>query len=169
MNAHPVLLAVAAAAIVTSLGAQAAKLTEGQLRYQQERAACMKGETGLDFIRSVPAVYLAMLGGALVCALVAVAAHQGEWLRAPTAVAKAHRTVSADAGESPKAQARRRCESCGFVESIRHIQQVGNVPGTYEFTVRLKDGSARTSSDPSASRWQAGDRVMLIGGKAATN
>jgi hypothetical protein len=41
---------------------------------------------------------------------------------------------------------------------------VGALPATYEFTVRLRDGSTRLSSDASQSNWRAGDAIMLIGG-----
>ncbi len=56
------------------------------------------------------------------------------------------------------------CDSCGVVESVRRLEPVGDTPVTYEFTVRLRDGSIRTSSIANTARWHAGDRIMLIGG-----
>ena len=38
------------------------------------------------------------------------------------------------------------------------------MPESYEFTVRLRDGSIRVSSDASRAKWRAGDNIMLIGG-----
>ena len=56
----------------------------------------------------------------------------------------------------------------GVVERIRRIEHGGSQPATFEFTVRMRDGSARTSSGTSASKWRTGDRIMLIGGGAET-
>jgi hypothetical protein len=57
-----------------------------------------------------------------------------------------------------------RCAGCGLVTSIRHIEAAGAVPAAYEFTVRMRDGSVRTSSDTSAGNWIVGDRIILVGG-----
>ena len=51
----------------------------------------------------------------------------------------------------------------GVVETIRKFEAVGVLPAGYEFTVRLRDGSTRVSSDASAARWRVGDSIMLIG------
>lgn len=51
----------------------------------------------------------------------------------------------------------------GVVEMIRKFEAVGALPAGYEFTVRLRDGSTRVSSDASAARWRVGDSIMLIG------
>lgn len=59
---------------------------------------------------------------------------------------------------------RLRCETCGVIEAIRKIDEKDGVPGSYEFAVRLPDGSLRHSSDPSPGRWQVGDHMQLIGG-----
>jgi len=56
------------------------------------------------------------------------------------------------------------CDGCGVVESVRRLEPVGEQPAAYEFTVRLRDGSIRTSSSANTARWRAGDRIMLIGG-----
>lgn len=54
----------------------------------------------------------------------------------------------------------------GVVEAIRRIEHGGSVPASFEFTVRMRDGTTRTSSSASASNWRSGDRIMLIGGSA---
>ena len=58
------------------------------------------------------------------------------------------------------------CASCGSVESIRHTDPATGLP-IYEFTVRMRDGSARESSETKPGRWRAGERVLLIGGAKA--
>lgn len=76
------------------------------------------------------------------------------------------------AAEAPRDAAslgvRTRCPGCGFVESIRHVEAAGLVPAAYEFTVRMRDGSVRTSSDSSAAKWLVGDRIILVGGSKTT-
>ena len=66
-------------------------------------------------------------------------------------------------GES-RARGRSSCDSCGVVESVRRLEPAGDMPASYECTVRLRDGSIRTSSIANTARWRAGDRIMLIGG-----
>jgi len=56
-----------------------------------------------------------------------------------------------------------RCDFCGTVQAVRRIEPGGGAPATFEFTVRLRDGSLRTSSNSTAGSWRAGDRIMLIG------
>lgn len=58
------------------------------------------------------------------------------------------------------------CDSCGSVESIRHTDPATGLP-IYEFTVRMRDGSARESSESKPGRWRAGEQVLLIGGEKA--
>jgi hypothetical protein len=70
---------------------------------------------------------------------------------APAAVARA------------TARPRARCASCGVVESIRALEPVGNLP-EYEFTVRLRDGTARVSRTIGRGTWRVGDGIMLMGG-----
>lgn len=66
--------------------------------------------------------------------------------------------------DAPQAvQARATPAVRGVVEVIRKFEAVGALPAGYEFTVRLRDGSTRISSDASAARWRVGDSVMLIG------
>ena len=59
---------------------------------------------------------------------------------------------------------RARCAACGVVQAIRRIDAAGDTAETYEFTVRLRDGSIRVSSDASQAKWRAGDSIILIGG-----
>jgi hypothetical protein len=56
------------------------------------------------------------------------------------------------------------CQTCGVVENIRKLDATGSTPAGYEFTVRLRDGSTRVSSDASVAKWRVGDPIMLIGG-----
>lgn len=67
--------------------------------------------------------------------------------------------ASAGALARPRAD----CATCGVVEHIRSVEGP-NGAATFEFTVRLRDGSARMSQVDSAGSWRPGDRIMLIGG-----
>ena len=71
-------------------------------------------------------------------------------------------------GGAVKARARTRCEACGIVEAIRRIEPAGALPASYEFTVRLRDGSIRLSTSTSQAKWRTGDAIMLIGGIGPT-
>jgi hypothetical protein len=59
-----------------------------------------------------------------------------------------------------------RCEGCGTIETITRIDD-GAQPAAYAFTVRMRDGSARRSSEWPRGRWREGDHVILIGGAGA--
>jgi hypothetical protein len=63
-----------------------------------------------------------------------------------------------------RSQRRWSCRGCGVVESVRRLQPIGDEPAAYEFVVRLRDGSTRTSTMANTASWRAGDRIMLIGG-----
>jgi hypothetical protein len=54
----------------------------------------------------------------------------------------------------------------GVVETIRRVEHGSSVPASFEFTVRMRDGTTRTSSSASVSSWRSGDRIMLIGSAA---
>jgi hypothetical protein len=72
--------------------------------------------------------------------------------------------TAAPAGEREVTSGMRtRCAACGVVKSIRRIDAAGDTPESYEFTVRLRDGSIRVSSDASQAKWRAGDNIILIG------
>ena len=55
----------------------------------------------------------------------------------------------------------------GVVEAIRRVEHGGTIPASFEFTVRMRDGTTRTSSSASVSSWRSGDRIMLIGSAVA--
>lgn len=122
------------------------------------------GEVFTDFRKALrcvpPAVLQGVMAAAVLCAL------------APGAInAMQHPQVDAGVRAAPAAPRdmsplglRTRCAGCGFVESIRHVEAAGLVPAAYEFTVRMRDGSVRTSSDSSAAKWLVGDRIILVGG-----
>lgn len=66
-------------------------------------------------------------------------------------------------------RAKFRCETCGVVEALHRKEAVGDQPASHEFTVRLRDGSSRTSSVENAGNWHIGDQVMLIGGSSQSH
>lgn len=53
-----------------------------------------------------------------------------------------------------------------MVESIRPLAPVEGLPVSDEFTVRLRDGSVRTSTTTGKASWRVGDRILLLGGSA---
>ena len=121
----------------------------------------------ISAIRSLPPVTLPCFVAAVVFSTMAMANVPGtSWGRdaslpeaTPAAVAPIR-----EAGKAAKARAV--CASCGVVETIRRFEPVGDLPAGYEFTVRMRDGSARVSSIASSNKWQIGDTIMLIGGAA---
>ena len=114
--------------------------------------------------RAVPAPVLqGMMAAALLCALLAgmaTALDPASWFAAPEPVA-----VLLPAAAAPEA-GRSRCQDCGVVESIRALPPVAGLPATYEFTVRLRDGSLRTSTTDHKGSWRVGNQVLLVGGSA---
>lgn len=60
-----------------------------------------------------------------------------------------------------------RCTTCGIVESVRRVDAGAGATPSYEFTVRMRDGSTRVSRTDGAANWRSGDRIMLIGGAPA--
>jgi hypothetical protein len=65
-------------------------------------------------------------------------------------------------GTDPRSAAR--CQACGIVETVRTLKVAGATPADYELTVRMRDGSRRTSSHSDSAGWRVGDSIMLIGG-----
>ena len=59
-----------------------------------------------------------------------------------------------------------RCDGCGTIETITRLGDHAE-PATYEFTVRMRNGSARRSSEWPRGHWREGDHVILIGGPDA--
>jgi hypothetical protein len=62
---------------------------------------------------------------------------------------------------------RGRCAGCGVVETIRELPEANGAPAGFEFTVRLHDGSLRTTTSPGLASWRVGDHIILIGGDDA--
>jgi hypothetical protein len=98
----------------------------------------------------------AIIAAALVFCSVATASVPDNWLREEAREAKSRGAVRS--GPAP---------ASGVVETIRRIEHGGLIPASFEFTVRMRDGSARTSTTASAGNWRSGDRILLIGGAAA--
>lgn len=114
---------------------------------------------------------LMWIGGVALCVLAAVASlPRLAWANAlPSALNAAAMAKAAPelarVPAQPPARGRVRCTTCGVVEAIRRIEPSGTQPAAYEFTVRLRDGSARVSTvEGSAGPWMVGDVIMLIGG-----
>lgn len=112
--------------------------------------------------QAVPApVVQAMMAAALLCVLVpalAKALHPAPWFALPQPVAAPVAEV-ADVSRS-------HCERCGVVLGIRPLDLVAGAPALYEFTVRLHDGSLRTSNSVGKASWRVGDNILLVGGPA---
>jgi len=118
-------------------------------------------------VRSLPSLTLPCFVAAVVFSTVAMA-------NVPS-MGWGHEAVPEEAAilapvrEGAKAvRARAVCEACGVVESIRRFEPVGELPAGWELTVRMRDGSTRVSSIASSAKWQAGDRIMLIGSGPAS-
>lgn len=112
------------------------------------------------------------IAGIAVCLVVALATlPQAAWAdeagaATPDAAAVSMPEAAPAVTPAPVARTRTRCESCGVVETIRLMDAAGTLPAAYEFTVRLRDGTARVSrvASATASAWTVGDSIMLIGG-----
>jgi hypothetical protein len=63
-----------------------------------------------------------------------------------------------------KHSGRRHCMACGRVVDIRRIEATDTQPASYEFTVRMHDGTLHLSPAADVGRWQVGDSIMLLGG-----
>jgi hypothetical protein len=83
-------------------------------------------------------------------------------LQATSPVARA--SIAATAPAVYKSPARSRCPGCGRVLSIRQIEATSTTPVSFEFTVRMSDGSLHMSPAAGVGRWKAGDRIILVGG-----
>ena len=112
--------------------------------------------------RLPPAVLHGLVAAAALCALCALGMPAAVALLAPSAPDLV--PVTAVDARSAGQHQRARCDGCGVVEAIRTIDGIGDQPPSYEFTVRLKDQSIRTSVTATADRWRVGDRIILLGG-----
>lgn len=65
---------------------------------------------------------------------------------------------------APVAPVRQRCATCGVIETIVAREGADGTTRSYEFAIRMQDGSLRHSSDTSLGRWQVGDGIQLLGG-----
>ncbi|MES2938431.1 MAG: hypothetical protein V4864_12165 [Pseudomonadota bacterium] len=86
------------------------------------------------------------------------------------AAAPVHKAAGQAAVAPPhaaKARKRLRCGECGVIQAIRRIDAADGQPVTYEFSVRLHDGSVRIVRSATPGNWRAGDRIMLKGGRSA--
>ncbi|MBK6007386.1 hypothetical protein JJB11_14890 [Ramlibacter ginsenosidimutans] len=118
-----------------------------------------------NFSRAVhavpPSVLQGLMAAALLCVLlpvIAKALHPASWFAAPQRVA----APLAEAADLPRSH----CERCGVVMGIRALDLVAGAPASYEFTVRLHDGSLRTSTTAGKASWRVGDNILLVGGPA---
>ena len=111
-----------------------------------------------------PPILQGMLAAAVLCALAPIAIDAIQ----PAAVDAAVKAVPASSLDAAGPVARTRCHGCGFVVSIRRVEAAGLLPAAYEFTVRMRDGSLRTSSASSAGKWSVGDRIILVGDAKVT-
>jgi hypothetical protein len=98
----------------------------------------------------------AVIAAALVFCSVATASVPDNWLHEEAREAKARSAPRS--GPAP---------AMGVVEAIRRVEHGGSLPASFEFTVRMRDNSVRTSTTASADRWRRGDRILLIGGAHA--
>ncbi|MFI4927896.1 MAG: hypothetical protein ACHP7E_09455 [Burkholderiales bacterium] len=108
-----------------------------------------------------PSVLQGIMAAALLCVLlpgIAKALYPAPWFAAPQPVA----VPLAEAAYVPRSH----CEGCGVVLGIRALDLVAGAPASYEFTVRLHDGSMRTSTTVGKASWRVGDHILLVGGPA---
>jgi hypothetical protein len=78
-------------------------------------------------------------------------------------------TQNATGHAGAKARRHPHCDECGVIQNIRRIDAADGHAPTYEITIRLRDGSMRTSRNTSAGSWRAGDRLMLINPRKHAN
>ena len=118
--------------------------------------------TDFDLALTRPLLFLPVLVAAVAVVAVAtlVMIPAPEAVAATVPAATPLRLVEAAIGRD------RSCETCGVMTSIRRTDPAGGA-AVYAFTVRMRDGSVRDSSESSRGRWIEGDRVVVIGGVAA--
>jgi hypothetical protein len=62
-----------------------------------------------------------------------------------------------------EARAGARCPECGMIVSTREIERHGEEsPRSYEFVVRMADGSSRVIEDEDPGRWRTSERLIVI-------
>ncbi len=63
--------------------------------------------------------------------------------------------------------AKRRCPHCGWIESKREVVPSSadpRAPATYEYTVRMADGSSSVFVEALPTSWRLRERLIVIGG-----
>lgn len=118
--------------------------------------------------RAVPSPVLqGMMAAALLCGLLAGllpamarVLHAPPWFAAMAPIAALQPV--ADASDALPS----RCQDCGVVESIRALEPAEGSSAAYQFNVRLRDGSLRTSTTDGKASWRVGDHILLVGGSA---
>ena len=117
-----------------------------------------------DFLRAVrkvpPTILHGMLAAAVLCVLVPA------FVRALQPATRSVRVAAPLPAEVAPEPPRSRCPGCGVVEAIRPLSTVAGTPDSFEFTVRLRDGSLRTSTTQGRGSWRVGDSIILMGGDA---
>jgi hypothetical protein len=66
----------------------------------------------------------------------------------------------------------RRCARCGWIESKRELPASAagpQAPRTYEYTVRMTDGSSSVFREALPANWRLGERLTVIAGAGAQN
>ena len=77
----------------------------------------------------------------------------------PTAAAAALEPFLLSGPQAP------RCPSCGWIEAKRELAPLAGDPHalrTYEYTLRMRDGSMRVFQETLPTSWRLGERLMLI-------
>jgi len=59
----------------------------------------------------------------------------------------------------PAVPAAGRCAYCGWIESKREV-----LPGVYEYTARMSDGTSRVFREPLPTTWRLCERMLVIDG-----
>lgn len=118
--------------------------------------------TDYDLTLTRPLIFLPVL----VAAVAVVVGATFLMIPAPEAAA----AIAAPVGPSLLVRAtsgrERACATCGVMTSIRRTDPATGEP-VYAFSVRMRDGSIRDSTESSRGGWLEGDRVVVIGGAAA--
>lgn len=104
----------------------------------------------------------------LVAGFAALLAAAVGWAALPAPSPEAFEPVASSAAADEAGESRplsnARCDECGEIASVRHVASAGNLPATYEITVRMRDGSLHVTRDPTPADWRAGDRIKYIDG-----
>lgn len=115
-------------------------------------------------VRKLPyAAFVLVIAIVAVCGM-AIAHVPSRWSAGTVEPSATESSSSAGARSVEPAPARARCPGCGVVESIRPLAASAGQPSGYEFTVRLRDGSARVSRTDGPGSWRVGDRIILMSG-----